>query len=113
MATKDGPGLMVNILNAAPSPIRRYMKKILSIIWVPFGFRSSELAEVIGCEQISITVLYGPRYYAPLRYLVLFFKTLLVLYSRRPEIVYAQNPPVFCPLTCLLYCKLAGARLIV
>jgi glycosyltransferase involved in cell wall biosynthesis len=27
--------------------------------------------------------------------------------------VYAQNPPVFCPLTCLLYCRLTGARLIV
>jgi glycosyltransferase involved in cell wall biosynthesis len=92
---------------------KKKKKKILSLLWGPFGFRSSELAEAIGCEQISITLLYGPRYYAPLRYLVLFFKTLLLLSSRRPDIVYAQNPPVFCPLTCLLYCKLSGARLIV
>jgi glycosyltransferase involved in cell wall biosynthesis len=28
-------------------------------------------------------------------------------------VVYAQNPPVFCPLTCLLYCRLAGAKLII
>lgn len=27
--------------------------------------------------------------------------------------VYAQNPPVFCPLTCLLYCRIAGARLVI
>lgn len=27
--------------------------------------------------------------------------------------VYAQNPPVFCPLTCLLYCRLTGARFVV
>jgi glycosyltransferase involved in cell wall biosynthesis len=27
--------------------------------------------------------------------------------------VYAQNPPVFCPLTCLLYCRASGARLVI
>jgi glycosyltransferase involved in cell wall biosynthesis len=57
-------------------------------------------------------VLYGPRYFAPIRYLALFFRTLFLLAQRRPDVVYAQNPPVFCPLTCLLYCRLAGARLV-
>lgn len=33
--------------------------------------------------------------------------------QKRPDVVYAQNPPVFCPLTCLLYCRIAGARLVV
>ena len=89
------------------------MKRILCLVWGPFGFRSSELAEKIGGEQVSMTLLYGPRYIAPLRYLVLFFRTLLLLSSRKPEIIYAQNPPVFCPFTCLLYCRLFGARLIV
>jgi len=28
-------------------------------------------------------------------------------------VVYAQNPPIFCPLTCLLYCRIAGARLVI
>jgi glycosyltransferase involved in cell wall biosynthesis len=28
-------------------------------------------------------------------------------------VVYAQNPPVFCPLTCLIYCRLTGARLVI
>ncbi len=89
------------------------MPKTLILLWGPFGFRADELAEAVGAERESITVLYGPRYLAPVRYLALFFRTLLLLSRRRPEVVYAQNPPVFCPLTCLLYCRIAGARLVI
>ncbi len=88
------------------------MRKILVLLWAPFGFRADELAEVVGSERVSITFLYGPRYFAPIRYLVLFLRTMFLLAQRRPDVVYAQNPPVFCPLTCLLYCRLAGARLV-
>ncbi len=67
----------------------------------------------MGAERVSITFLYGPRYFAPVRYLALFFKTLLILSRRRPDVVYAQNPPVFCPLTCMLYCSLTRKRLVI
>ncbi len=87
--------------------------RILLILWGPFGDRADELAEIIGAERESITLLYGPRYFAPIRYLALFFRTLFLLANRRPDVVYAQNPPIFCPLTCLLYCRLAGARLVI
>lgn len=89
------------------------MRKTLIILWGPFGFRGDELAEAVGADRVSITLLYGPRYFAPVRYLALFFRTLFILAQRRPRVVYAQNPPVFCPLTCLLYCRLAGARLVI
>lgn len=68
---------------------------------------------MLGAQRVSITVLYGPRYFAPVRYFALFFKTLVLLAQRRPEVIYAQNPPVFCPLTCLLYSRLAGAKLLI
>jgi glycosyltransferase involved in cell wall biosynthesis len=89
------------------------LPKILVLLWAPFGFRADELAEAVGAERASITLLYGPRYFAPIRYLALFFRTLLMLAQKRPDVVYAQNPPVFCPLTCLLYCRIAGARLVI
>ncbi len=87
--------------------------RILTLVWGPFGFRADELAAAVGSERLSITVLYGPRYFAPLRYLVLFFRTLILLSRAKPDVVYAQNPPVFCPLTCLLYCRMSGARLVI
>ena len=89
------------------------MPKTLILLWAPFGFRADELADVVGAERASITLLYGPRYFAPVRYLALFFRTLFLLAQKRPDVVYAQNPPVFCPLTCLLYCRVAGARLVI
>jgi len=89
------------------------LPKTLLILWGPFGDRGDEIAEVIGAERASITVLYGPRYFAPVRYFALFFRTMFLLAQKRPDVVYAQNPPVFCPLTCLLYCRLAGARLVI
>jgi len=89
------------------------MPKTLILLWAPFGFRADELANVVGAERASITLLYGPRYFAPVRYLALFFRTLFLLAQKRPDVVYAQNPPVFCPLTCLLYCRVAGARLVI
>src|SRR5437899_12876140 len=71
-----------------------------------------ELAEVVGGKRVSMTILYGPRYFAPLRYVALFLKTLILLLRERPGVVYAQNPPIFCPLTCLIYSRLAGKKLL-
>jgi glycosyltransferase involved in cell wall biosynthesis len=89
------------------------MMRIYLILWGPFGDRADEIAEIVGAERESITLLYGPRYFAAIRYLALFFRTLFLLARRRPDVVYAQNPPIFCPLTCLLYCRLTGARLVI
>jgi glycosyltransferase involved in cell wall biosynthesis len=87
--------------------------KICFLVWGPFGFRADELAEQIAAERINMTLMYGPRYFAPIRYLALTFRTLLVLARSDPDVVYAQNPPVFCPMAALLYCKLARRRLFI
>ena len=85
----------------------------LVILWGPFGHRADELAKAIGGTRRSITLFYGPRYLAPIRYLALFLRTLVLLHMEDPDVVYAQNPPVFCPLTCMLFCRLRGRRLVV
>ncbi len=87
--------------------------RVLCLSWAPFGHRMDELSDAVGGRRVNLTVLYGPRYYAPLRYVVLFFWTLFRLVSDNPRVVYAQNPPVFCPLTCLVYCRVMGKRLII
>lgn len=87
--------------------------KVLCIVWGPFGFRMDELAELVNGKRISITLLYGSRYFAPIRYIALFIRTILLLFIERPDIIFAQNPPIFCPLTCLLYSKLTGKKIIV
>ena len=87
--------------------------EVLSLSWAPFGHRMDELSRAVGGKRVSITVLYGPRYFAPLRYVVLFLWTLILLTVQGPDVVYAQNPPVFCPLASLLYCRMARKRLVI
>src|SRR5437899_12171594 len=72
-----------------------------------------ELSEAVGGKRVSMTILYGPRYFAPLRYVALFLKTIILLLRESPGVVYAQNPPIFCPLTCLIYSRLARKKLLV
>jgi glycosyltransferase involved in cell wall biosynthesis len=72
-----------------------------------------ELSSAVGGIRVSITLLYGPRYFAPLRYVALFLRTLILLAVQRPDVVYAQNPPVFCPLASFLYCRVARKKLVI
>ncbi len=89
------------------------LRRGIFVVWGPFGHRMDELAEIAGGSRVNLTVLYGPRYLAPFRYLFLFFYTLIFLSRTKPDYVYSQNPPVFCPLTCLLYCSLARKELFI
>src|SRR6185437_1066595 len=70
-----------------PRDVQLRMKNTLCLVWGPFGFRADELADAVGAERLSITFLYGPRYFAPIRYLVLFFRTLIVLATKRPDVI--------------------------
>jgi glycosyltransferase involved in cell wall biosynthesis len=89
------------------------LRKILCIAWAPSSPRLDEIAAEIGAARANLTFHYGPIFLAPLRYTVLFLRTLILLLSNGPDVVYAQNPAIFCPFTCLIYCKIAGKRLLI
>jgi glycosyltransferase involved in cell wall biosynthesis len=72
-----------------------------------------ELGAELGGTKVFLTFLYGRTYLAPLRYTVLFLRTIIILGRERPDVVYAQNPSVFCPLSCLLFCRLWRKKLII
>ncbi len=87
--------------------------KILCIVWAPYSARMDELGKELGGTKVFLTFLYGRTYLAPLRYIILFLRTIIILGKERPDVVYAQNPSVFCPLTCLLFCRLWRKKLII
>jgi glycosyltransferase involved in cell wall biosynthesis len=87
--------------------------KILCLVWAPFSPRMDELASDLNGERANLTFAFGPRYLAPIRYLVLSVRTGLLLLRKRPHVVYAQNPAIFCPLACMPYCKLWKCKLII
>lgn len=94
-----------------PNPEKK--QRILCLVWAPYSGRMEELSAEIEGKKAIFSFLYGHMYLAPLRYIVLFFKTLIVIARERPDIIYAQNPSVFCPFSCLGYCKIWKKKLII
>jgi glycosyltransferase involved in cell wall biosynthesis len=72
-----------------------------------------ELAEGLGAERKNFYLGSVPKFLAPLKYLVYFWMTQVFLFSRRPAVVYCQNPPVVAPLACIPYCAITGSRLMI
>jgi glycosyltransferase involved in cell wall biosynthesis len=50
---------------------------------------------------------------APIKYILASFKTLLVLYKERPDIIFVMNPPVFAVLIVWLYCRVNKSKYVV
>ena len=88
-------------------------EKVLCLVWAPFSPRMDELAAELDAKRVNMTILYGHRQLAPLRYLILFAATAFLLLKERPSVVYTQNPPIFCPLSCLPFCKIWRRKLMI
>jgi Glycosyl transferase 4-like domain len=89
------------------------MARIVALSWALFGDRMDELSDAAGARRMNINLLYGRKYLAPFRYVGMFFMTMIMLARADPDTVYAQNPPIFCPLAAMLYCKVFGRRLVI
>lgn len=88
------------------------MKKIF-IVWGREMQLSNNLGRALGAEVIQVYYKKIGPYNLPamVRYIFQAVETLLILMERKPDVVIVQNPPVFAPLTVLLYCKIFGAKL--
>ena len=82
------------------------MKKSIFIAWTRFQQRSEFLAKHLGAQVHYVCFgRQGRLLQAPLRYLVQAWKTWRILRHERPEIVFVQNPPIFCILFAYLYAQ--------
>ncbi len=85
------------------------------IIWGREVKLSQYLAEALNAEpvQVYFDKFWGINLPWPVRYVLQTVTTWVVLFKKRPKIVYVQNPPSIAPLACLVYCKLFGAKLMI
>ena len=88
-------------------------QRVLGVAWAPHSKRLEELMKDLRGTHYCLSIMFGVRVQAPLRYLVLALRTLALLCREKPRVVIAQNPPIFCPLMCLLYSAFAGAKVVV
>jgi hypothetical protein len=87
-------------------------KKIF-IVWGRETQLSRYLASGLGAELKQVYYKKIGEFNLPtiFRYIFQAAETLMILFYERPRAVIVQNPPVFAPLTCWLYCYLTGAKL--
>ncbi len=90
------------------------MKKITFITWALFQRRSELLAQHL--KATAYFIYFGRKgnlLQAPVRFPVQAWRTWRVLRNERPDVIFVQNPPIFCALVACLYARCYGARYVI
>jgi glycosyltransferase involved in cell wall biosynthesis len=81
--------------------------KRLFIVWYSHSRRAETLSREVNAQLVFLDELsFKKRWFKPLHYLALGWKTWRLLERERPVLVIVQSPPIFAPLTVALWCKL-------
>ena len=91
----------------------RESSHLLLVAWAPSSPTFVDLAALLNGRVVYLNVLFGKRWAAPFRYILLALKTFKLLRQERPRGVFSQNPPIFCPLVAVALKRSLGFRLIV
>jgi hypothetical protein len=88
--------------------------KITFIVWARYHRRSELLAQHLGASIFYITFgQKGKRLHTLVKYPVQAFKTWLIFLQERPDIIFVQNPPIFCALAAFFYARLYPAQYVI
>jgi len=88
--------------------------KIIFVSWIRYQQRSECLAKHLGAKiHFFYFGKHGKMLQVPVRYLVQALKTWSVLRRECPNVIFVQNPPIFCVLTIFLYTKYYHAQYII
>jgi len=101
----------------AENPFAALSPDALFLVWGPpqLGPRSQVFARELGIAELHFvhsSLRRGPLT-APFRYAYQALQTLLLLFRKRPKIVFVQSPPSWAVLFVYLYCALTGARYLI
>jgi glycosyltransferase involved in cell wall biosynthesis len=79
------------------------MSAILFLAWAPFSGRAESISSRLGASLHTLSYKTRLKIYAPVKYPLLFYKTLRLIESERPNVIICQTPPIFCPLAAMFY----------
>jgi glycosyltransferase involved in cell wall biosynthesis len=79
------------------------MSTILFLAWAPYSVRAESISSRLGASLHTLSYKTRLKVYAPVKYPLLFYKTLRLLASERPTTIICQTPPIFCPLAAMFY----------
>lgn len=90
------------------------MKKLIFITWERYNRRPELLAQLFGARNFFIS--YGQKgniFQFPVRYFVQTRETWKTLREEKPDVVFVQNPPIFCAFVIYLYSLFHKTRYII
>jgi len=87
--------------------------KTVFIAWAKTSRRSESLSKSLKANLYLIHYKFKVKKYFFIKYVYLSLKTLMILLKQTPDFIFAQNPPLFCPLVCLIYAKIFKKKIIV
>jgi glycosyltransferase involved in cell wall biosynthesis len=79
------------------------MSALLFLVWAPYSIRAESISNRLGASLHTLSYKTRLKVYAPVKYPLLFFKTLHLLASEKPTTIICQTPPIFCPFAVLCY----------
>jgi glycosyltransferase involved in cell wall biosynthesis len=100
----------------SPPGLEGLAARALFIVWGPesHGPRSKVFAAKLGIDvHFMFSTMRRGALVAPYKYPVQAVKTLRLLMSRRPRVVFVQSPPSFAVMLVALYCAITGAGYVV
>jgi hypothetical protein len=85
----------------------------MAIAWSPHAPRAASYAAWLNIPLVTVHYLMPRRpLIAPIKYVLQTIKTWQILLKTRPAVVYVQNSPPVAGLCVWLYCRMAGAALV-
>ncbi len=88
--------------------------KIIYIAWAPYNRRAETFAGQIGAELELIHFFgYQKPFWSPFKYPLMAIKTLVMLFLKKPDVVFTMSPPLFCAFFVYLYCLIFRARFVI
>lgn len=86
------------------------MVRQIFVAWMPFQRRQLSMAPLLGFENVFMPMARAPRILRPIQYVGHALKTVALLRSRRPQVVWVQLPQVPLLTAALLYKRLFDPR---
>jgi glycosyltransferase involved in cell wall biosynthesis len=79
------------------------MSALIFLVWAPYSVRAESISNRLGASLHTLSYKTRLKVYAPVKYPLLFYKTLHLLASEKPTTIICQTPPIFCPLAAMFY----------
>jgi glycosyltransferase involved in cell wall biosynthesis len=88
-------------------------RKWIMISWAPYSRMSQTFAsELLGKLYCIHYLRFQTPIFAPVKYILMAIRTLIVLFKERPKAIHVQNPPFIAGLIVQFYCWLSGSRFV-